>query len=139
MKTLATLVFIIVSAIVSHAQTTEGVTLKVTVNNVHNTKGKVIFSLHTQETFLKGKGVQNAEAEIKDGIATVNFTNVKPGTYAIIALHDENNNNRMDFDGNGMPLEDYGASNNIMSFGPPSFADAKFEVAKEDKELNIRF
>ena len=45
----------------------------------------------------------------------------------------------MDFRENGMPIEDYGASNNVMNFGPPNFSDAKFTVTDKDLELNIRF
>ena len=56
-----------------------------------------------------------------------------------MALHDENDNNAMDFEDNGMPKESYGMSNNPMSYGPPQFATAKFEVASEDLEMNIRF
>ena len=38
-----------------------------------------------------------------------------------------------------MPLEDYGASNNNMDFGPPSFLDSKFTVIEEDVSLEIKF
>ena len=44
----------------------------------------------------------------------------------------------MDFDTNGMPLEMYGVSNNVMSMGPPLWSDAKFEVADTPIELDIR-
>ena len=45
----------------------------------------------------------------------------------------------MDFAANGMPLEDYGASNNNMSFGPPNFDLAKFTVSDKDVSLEIKF
>jgi uncharacterized protein (DUF2141 family) len=45
----------------------------------------------------------------------------------------------MDFDENGMPKESYGLSNNMMTFGPPEFASSKFEVTKEDLNLEIKF
>ena len=44
----------------------------------------------------------------------------------------------MDFDTNGMPLEMYGISNNVMSYGPPQWSDAKFEVSSEPVSLTIR-
>ena len=56
-----------------------------------------------------------------------------------MALHDENDNKRMDFELNGMPKESYGMSGNEMSFGPPNFVDAKFELSDKDLEFNIRF
>lgn len=139
MKTLATLLFMIISSIAGHAQTHEGITITATVENVHNSKGHVIFALHNQTTFMKGKGIMNASSAIKDGVATVTFKNVAPGTYAILVLHDENNNNQMDYASSGMPTEEYGMSNNFMGFGPPMFSDAKFEVTDEDKNFQIRF
>lgn len=116
-----------------------GANITVTVDNVKNDKGKVVFSLHTKDTFMKGNGIMNAESEIKDGKVIITFENVQPGEYAIMVLHDENDNQRMDFRENGMPLESYGMSNNVMSFGPPIYDDAKFQVEKENLEMNIRF
>lgn len=116
-----------------------GITITVTIDNVKSDKGSVVLSLHTEDTFMKGNGIKNTESKIKDGKITVTFENVTPGEYAIMALHDENENQRMDFQENGMPLESYGVSNNTMSFGPPQYGDAKFKVADKDLELSIRF
>lgn len=116
-----------------------GFAVTVTIDNVKNNEGKVAFSLHTKDTFMKGNGIMNTESEIKDGKVTITFENVSPGEYAIMALHDENNNQKMDYRENGMPSEDYGMSNNVMSFGPPVYDDAKFKVENKDIELNIRF
>lgn len=116
-----------------------GITLTLTIDNVKSDNGKVMMALHTIDTFMKGKGLENGESEIKDGKITIVFKNVKSGDYAIIAFHDENENNKMDFRENGMPLESYGMSNNVMSFGPPQYEDAKFTVADKDLELSIRF
>ena len=113
--------------------------ITVTIDNVTSDKGTVKLSLHTTDTFMKGKGLMSAQSKIKDGKITVTFENVKPGDYAIIAFHDENENSKMDFRENGMPLESYGMSNNSMAFGPPNYNDAKFTVADKNLDLNIRF
>ncbi len=104
-----------------------------------NNNGKVIFSLHNQDTFMKTESLQRAESNIENNKVEVTFENVAPGTYAIMVLHDENENYRMDFDTNGMPIESYGMSNNPLSYGPPQFSDAKFEVDDEDLDFKIRF
>jgi uncharacterized protein (DUF2141 family) len=117
----------------------KGITITVTVDNLTSDKGKASFSLHTSETFMKGGGIMNASSEIKDGKAVITFINVKPGEYAILGMHDANENGRMDFRENGMPLESYGTSNNVMAFGPPQYEDAKFIVEDKDLELNLRF
>ncbi|WP_339626144.1 DUF2141 domain-containing protein [uncultured Winogradskyella sp.] len=137
-KSLILTIALVFTSLFGFSQDT-GVTITVTIDNVKNNTGKVSFALHTKDSFMKGPGVLNTETKIKDGKVEVTFKNVKPGNYAIMALHDMNENNRMDFRENGMPLEDYGMSNNVMSFGPPQYNDAKFTVAKTDIKLNIRF
>ncbi len=131
-----TLTFMLASAL-GFAQ--ENATITVTVNNVKNNNGAVIFSLHTEETFLKGPGIMNAKTTIDNGVATVEFKDVPEGTYAILALHDENENNQMDFEASGMPIESYGSSNNDMSMGPPLFSSAKFKVKNTNLNFTIRF
>lgn len=138
MKNLAlTIVFVLTSIFTFSQENAQNIT--VTIDNVKSDAGVVVFALHTENTFMKSEGIKNSKVKIEDGKATVTFKNVKAGTYAIMALHDENENNRMDFDANSMPKESYGMSNNSMSFGPPQYADAKFEVGNSDLDLKIRF
>ncbi|MGX1929298.1 DUF2141 domain-containing protein [Flagellimonas sp. 2504JD4-2] len=111
----------------------------VSIENVLSDEGKVMVSLHTQDTFMKGPGIQNLESTIENGKVSFTFQNVPKGTYAIMALHDINENQRMDFESNGMPKESFGMSGNDMSFGPPNFEMAKFNVAGEDLKFDIRF
>lgn len=138
-KNLILTIALVLTSAFSFSQEDKGITIIVTIDNVKNDTGKVLMSLHTSETFMKGKGIKDAETVIKDGKIKITFKNVQPGEYAIMALHDENENQRMDFQDNGMPLESYGMSNNVMSFGPPQYGDAKFTVEAKDLELNIRF
>ena len=42
---------------------------------------------------------------ISDGRATGRFGGLRPGVYAVAVLHDENQNDEMDFNFLGMPLE----------------------------------
>ncbi|GHC53407.1 DUF2141 domain-containing protein [Ulvibacter litoralis] len=112
-------------------------TITVTVP-VKSTEGNVVFGLYTEGNFMQQPTV-GLEGEIVDGKATVTFTDVAPGDYAVILFHDKNKNKRMDFDASGMPQENYGMSNNVMSYGPPQWSDAKFTVADAPLELEIRF
>lgn len=137
MKTIAfTIAFAFIS-ILGFSQDTKGITITVKVDNIKSDIGHLLLSLHHEDTFMKGEGIQHTKSEIKDGKVTATFTNVAPGTYAILALHDANDNGKMDYEPNGMPSESYGTSNNIMSAGPPSFDDTKFEVADKDLEIII--
>ena len=139
MKTLAKLIVFILGITFTNAQEVLGHDITVTIDNVVNNKGKVIFGLHTAETFMKGAGIQNAETKIEDGKVTVTFKNVTPGSYAILVIHDENNNTTMDFQDNGMPLENYATSSKTSSFGPPQFTESKFDVTDVDLDIKIRF
>ena len=139
MKNLIFTVVLTILTLTANAQESKGVTITVTIDNVYNSNGKVIFALHNKETFMRTGGIANTESKIENGKVTVTFSNVAAGEYAIVALHDENENGRMDYEGNGMPKEAYGMSNNVMSFGPPQYEDAKFLVANEDLEMTIRF
>lgn len=138
MKTLALILSLLISGIIANAQDTEGVSISVTIENVASNDGQILAALHTSETFMKGPGVQNYMNDAKEGHVTFNFKNVKPGLYAISTMHDSNENQQMDFDNSGMPIEKYGMSTTNIFMGPPTFQDAQFEVANEDLEIIIR-
>lgn len=111
----------------------------VTISNIPNEDGKILVGLYTEDTFMKADPVKKALGTIKDGSSTVVFEDVEAGTYGIIVVHDANSNGAMDFEATGMPKEAYGVSNNPYSYGPPQWADAKFEVTgEEDLALEIR-
>jgi uncharacterized protein (DUF2141 family) len=98
--------------------------------------GHVLVALHNKDTFLK-KPLKSEVATIVNGKAFVTFNNIKPGTYAIVVLHDKNDNKIMDFDTYGMPLEAYGISNNVLLMGPPQWEDANFEMGNTPLQLEI--
>lgn len=139
MKTLTITCAFILSTFLSFGQETKSQSITITIENVKSDTGKVVLGLHTENTFMKTEAIKTAESKIEDGKITVTFKDVTPGTYGIMALHDENENGRMDFDASGMPAESYGMSNNPLSYGPPQYSDAKFELKSEDLSFNIRF
>lgn len=139
MKTVTLALSFLFVSLVAMAQEKTGATITVTIDNVTSNEGKVLAGLHTVETFMKGPGIQNMESAIENGKAVLTFTNVAPGTYAIMAMHDANDNKRMDYEPNGMPKESYGMSGNDMTLGPPQFNGAQFEVGDQDLTFTIRF
>ena len=112
--------------------------IKVSLVNALNDTGTVNFALFNKENFRQ-QPLRAQSAIIKNGLSTVVFENVPAGTYAIICYHDENENKRMDFQENGMPLENYGTSNNPLNFGPPQFDSSKFDLSDKDVTLEIKF
>ena len=137
MKNLILTITLIFSSILTFGQ--NGITITVTVNNVANNEGVLAIALHSENTFMKAAPIKAKSSKIEGNKIVITFENEKPGDYAVLGSHDANNNGKMDFRENGMPIEDYGASNNVMNFGPPNFSDAKFTVTDKDLELNIRF
>lgn len=135
---LALLISSMIFAQTSTNKLEEGISVTASVVNATNDKGTVKFAFYNEENFMKTP-IYGKSASIENGKSTVVFENVPQGIYAIICFHDENDNNRMDFEQNGMPKENYGASNNNMSFGPPEFDSSKFEVIEENLTLEIKF
>ena len=105
--------------------------IEVTVKNIEEVKGSIRVGLFSNENdFLKtpveGKVVKVAGTEAK-----VVFENVTAGEYAVIVIHDENDNGELDTNGLGIPKEGFAFGNNAMGmFGPPSFEKAKVVVDK---------
>jgi uncharacterized protein (DUF2141 family) len=114
----------------------------VTISNLRNTKGVVHACMSADpERFTrceKGDGSYQATMRAEEGL-TFDFDHVAPGTYAIALLHDENENDRVDRFLSMIPREGFGFSRDApVSFGPPSFEDAAFEVGGADVSQAIR-
>jgi uncharacterized protein (DUF2141 family) len=138
MKILVT-ILIGIMLFVSSILTAQKQTITVNMENVSTNKGTVKFALYN-ETNFRLQPLQSATGKIEAGKSSIVFKDVLPGVYAIVCFHDKNDNGKMDFEPNGMPLEDYGASNNAASYyGPPTFESSKFVVADKNVKLEIRF
>lgn len=116
----------------------------VTIDGVHSDKGNVFVGLYASPSkFLHGNktdGVIKVPASTSP--ITVTFDNLKPGTYAVGAYHDENGNDHLDTNAMGFPIEGYALSNGIHPmFTRPDFYDAAFTVGPDDKpvELHINY
>jgi uncharacterized protein (DUF2141 family) len=129
----------ILISFMGQAQESTGTTVTVTISNIPGDEGKAIISLFNEKSFMKAPPLEKGTAEIKDGKASFIFEGIAPGEYGVISFHDKNDNNQIDMQPNGMPTEAYGVSNNPMSFGPPQWSEAKFEVKNEPISLEIRY
>jgi len=136
MKTYIYIITLLLSTL-TFAQNTEGVTVTIEIENLINNDGKVSAGLYNEGTFMKTAPLDTVEGTPKNKTITLTFKNVQPGIYGIITLHDLNENGRMDFEANGMPLEPYGISGEETGFGPPAWGDAQFEVGSENVTLKV--
>ncbi len=108
-------------------------TLSIELKGEIGERGSVLVALYKVDDKWMGKAsdVRKALAK-KDGVS-VSFNDVAEGEYAISMFVDENNNGKLDANAIGMPVEPYAFSNGAMgNFGPPSFAQAKFVVGKDN-------
>jgi uncharacterized protein (DUF2141 family) len=137
MKTLVSILVVVIISI-TNIITAQNKTSTATVLNISSDKGIVKFALYNKTNF-RLKPLQSEIGNIENGKTTITFKEVAGGEYAIVCYHDKNSNDKMDFQPNGMPLEAYGASNNVMNFGPPRFDDAKFTVVDKNVSLEIKF
>jgi len=115
--------------------------LELSITELRNDDGHVALALFdSAETFPnQKKALIGKVAQIRGGRAKVVLTGLKPGTYAVAVLHDENKNDKMDFNFLGMPLEGFGFSNDAkVVLGPPSFKAAAFRLVGEKSKLKIR-
>lgn len=115
--------------------------LLVTVSGGSNDgKGKIVARLfNSKEGFPTGKAQKELSLKTKDSIE-FKFTELEPGTYAVMVFLDENSNGKFDRNWIGIPKEKVAVSNNAKgSVGPPSYSDAKFEIhADESKKISIQ-
>jgi len=78
--------------------------------------------------------------DIKTGTAETVLEDLNPGYYALKIFHDADDNNDLNTNFIGYPIEDYGFSNNASGiFGIPSWNNAKFYFDGSQKivEVNI--
>jgi uncharacterized protein (DUF2141 family) len=73
-------------------------------------------------------------------VGQCSFENLAAGTYAVLVMHDENGNRKLDKNWLGAPKEGYGASNNhTHTFSSPTWKESKVIVASgKDVVLSIR-
>ena len=119
-----------------------GTTVTVQVTNMRNTDGVVRACMTRDEArFPRCQGSDHGyRVVIPAGeAATLRFTSVAAGTYAIALLHDENDNGRADRALGMMPKEGFGFSRDApVRMGPPDFADAAITVGTAPVRQTIR-
>ena len=106
-----------------------------------NNKGELGASIvNNSRYFLKNyrKSVRFTRSQIKGREATWVIDNLPFGNYAISSYHDENNNKKYDRNALGIPVEDYGFSNNVrVRFSVPEYEDALFKFSRTGQVVVI--
>jgi uncharacterized protein (DUF2141 family) len=116
-----------------------GYRLTVDVENVRNAQGVVgVLVFNTAQGWPeKFSAALRAEATAAHtGVVEITIPDLPAGDYAVVALHDENANQQLDRNWLGIPVEQWGMSNNPpYRFAAPSFEAARFRL---EQDLRIR-
>ncbi len=136
MQTVLTYLTLLITGVMLHAQNS----VEVTLTHFNSDEGMARVGLYNNPSDFLNKEFKTLETTIQNGVATVTFTDVPDGIYAISSYHDEDNNGQLNMRMGIIPAEDYGCSNNARGFfGPPKWEDAQFEVQNgEVKQLEIK-
>jgi uncharacterized protein (DUF2141 family) len=126
--------------------------LRLTVKGVRSDNGEILIALYDDP-----KGYQSALANAATrglmpdsgrligtsiravaGSQSTVFTQLPPGRYAILVIHDENDNGRLDENALGVPTEGYGFGNDAQGFlSAPSFDAAAVTIGDADVSTSI--
>ncbi|MEB3150721.1 MAG: DUF2141 domain-containing protein [Sphaerospermopsis sp.] len=128
----------------AHAQTTTSLT--VVVNGISNKTGEICFRIYNSE-----KGFpMSSSSEVQSGCTKITgssvkkvFSGLKPGTYAVAVVDDQNGDRKLNKDFFGIPTEGFGISRNpIVSIqtGTPKFKQASFKMTKNTTiNINMKY
>lgn len=114
----------------------------ITVTDLRSSKGVVRACMTTREDIfpkcIKDPTAHRTVVPAAEKVV-IRFTGVKPGSYAVALLHDENDNGKADRALGMMPKEGYGFSRDApVKMAPPKFKDAVFAQGEGTSRLTIK-
>ncbi|MGK2856002.1 MAG: DUF2141 domain-containing protein [Thermoanaerobaculia bacterium] len=76
--------------------------------------------------------------KIRESAASCYFADIRPGKYAMVVIHDENMNGKLDTNWLGVPKEGYGFSNKAKALlSAPSFSAASFQYDGQSTDMTM--
>src|SRR6185437_944374 len=125
--------------------------LRITTRTIRSSNGEILMGLYDNAAGFQ-RAIANAARGLtpdpgrlvgttiraRRGAQSAVFAELPPGRYAVIVVHDENDNGRLDKNAIGMPTEGYGFSNDAHGFlgSAPSFDAAAITLGNADKEIS---
>lgn len=137
---IATLISLVASTVVAQPSTK----LTVVVDGITRPRGQVCFRFYDKDKGFPQSAagvVQSGCTNVQGSSVAAEFYRLKPGTYAVTAFHDENNDQRLSTNFLGIPREGFGISNNPpVKIGAPKFKKASFSVERDTViRVNMRY
>jgi len=137
---LAVLVFANLPAVAFAETPCPGIHVKIL--DIRNSTGTIACALFESPAGFPSEFLHSATnvmiIKIRKSQARCDFMDIPPGTYAMVVIHDENMNGKLDTNALGIPKEGYGFSNNAKKWlGTPSFSDASFSYDGQNVDLTM--
>lgn len=126
--------------------------LRLAIKGIRSDNGEILIALYDNAAGFKS-AIANAATRglmpdsgrligtairAKRGTQTTVFTQLPPGRYATIVIHDENDNGRLDKNFWGVPTEGYGFGNDAQArWSAPSFDAAAITVGAPNVSTSI--
>ena len=114
--------------------------LVIHVNGLTHDRGQAIASLFREGDDIFGKPYARVAGGIQQNKATLTFSGLPHGNYAVTVFHDENSNNDLDHNVLHFPAEPLGFSNGFklsLFSGMPSFEKLRFAFGANAEPLEI--
>ena len=116
--------------------------IHVKILDIRNSAGTVACALFESPDGFPSEFLHSAThvmiIKIRKAQARCDFEDVPPGTYAMVVIHDENMNGKLDANLLGIPTEGYGFSNDAKKWlGTPPFSDASFSYDGQNVDLTM--
>ena len=132
--------FIFIFSLVTFSAWTQ--TLKVNINSIRNNKGNIRLVFYTDSKSFDDEKAYLIKlipkSNLKNGVLSVSYNGLKPGTYGVAILDDENANDKMDY-GMVLPKEGFGFSNYYHTgMSRPKFESFDFILDKADVTVEIK-
>lgn len=115
------------------------VTLKIT--NIQSIKGVIYVGFYKPNHDFPNHEADHIKKKVKPlkGVVELVVNDLEAGAYAIAVLHDINDNDKLEKNFFGFPIEPYGFSKNIHhTFSAPTFEECKFNVTDKPISLSIK-
>ena len=136
----AVLAFANLSAVAFAEKDCPGIHVKIL--DIRNSTGTVACALFESPAGFPSEFLHSATnvmiIKIRKAQARCDFMDIPPGTYAMVVIHDENMNGKLDTNALGIPKEGYGFSNDAKKWlGTPSFSAASFPYDGQNIDLTM--
>lgn len=114
--------------------------LDLTVTDLRTQQGSLRIAVADSEAGWSDteKAVAGTVRKAQGTVQEFHFPDLPPGSYAVMVMHDENDNGELDSNFMGMPVEGYGFSNNPGVMRKPTFEEARFELGAEGGAITVR-